>query len=73
MDPKNSGSAASPSTFYAFACSSSLGFEINTNMESTTYKGSEATDGGDFTTVYEVGTDMTLLPSAIASGWYLNN
>lgn len=72
IDPKNGGSAASPSTFYAFACSSSQGFEINTNMESTTYKASEGTDGGDFTVTYEVGTDLTLLPSATVSGWFLN-
>ena len=73
MDPKNSGSAASPSTFYAFSCSSSQGFEINANLESTTYKGQEATDGGDFATVFEVGTALTLLPSAAVSGWYLNH
>ena len=51
MDPSNGGQAGSPSTFYTFACDTSLNFEINANMESTNYKAKEADDGGDLAEV----------------------
>lgn len=72
-DPKNLGNSGSPSTFYAFACSSSLSFEINTNLESTYYKIQEVGDGGDISGLYEVGTSLTVLPTATSAGYYPNN
>ena len=68
MDPSNGGQAGSPSTFYTFACDTSLNFEINANMESTNYKAKEADDGGDLAEVYEIGTRIVgLLPATITS------
>lgn len=68
MDPSNGGQAGSPSTMYAFACDTSLNFEINANMESTNYKAKEADDGGDLAEVYEIGTRIVgLLPATITS------
>ena len=73
IDPKNAGAAGTPSTLYTFACDTNTGYEINANLESTTYKGGEATDGGDAVAVYEVGTVLTLLPTATSANWYPNN
>lgn len=73
MDPKNGGASASPSTLYTFTCDTNQGYEINANLESATYKGQEATDGGDGVAVYEVGSVLTLLTSATSANWYPNN
>ena len=72
-DPSNGGVAGSPSTYYAFVCSSTGAYEINTSLESNSYKPQEGTDGGDIATVYEVGTSLTIAPSATSGGWFPNN
>ncbi len=47
--------------YYAYkANSSDFTFEINANLESTKYSPKEATDGGNSTTTYEIGTDPGL-------------
>ena len=73
MDPSNGGQAGSPSTFYTFACDTSLNYEINANMESTNYKTKEGDDGGDLAEIYEIGTRIVgLLPATITS-YYANH
>lgn len=54
---------------YRYACSTSEAFEINARMESSKYgPGGEedkaAADGGNNPNLYEVGTDLTILPSS---------
>lgn len=56
VDPLNNAA-----NYYAYAASSTLVFEINTDMESSRYKQGgtsdvESTDGGDHNQIYEVGT-----------------
>jgi len=47
--------------YYAFRPSSTVGFyEINARLESTKYSPQAASDGGSSTTIYEVGTDLSL-------------
>lgn len=65
MDPSNTGPAGNPSLYYAFACETSLNYEINAQLESTSYATKASGDGGDLETVYEVGTDLTILPATI--------
>ncbi len=73
FDPQNAGNAGTPSTYYAFACSSTQSFEINTNLESSYYKIQEVGDGGDIAGLYEVGTSLTILPTATSVGYYPNH
>lgn len=74
IDPSNGGPTATPSTMYTFACHSSLAFELNANMESTNYKLSEGSDGGDLDDVYEIGTQITgLLPGTTSTNFYTNH
>jgi len=71
MDPTNGGPTGSPSTMYTFACDTSLNYELNANMESTSYEAKEPDDGGDITTIYEIGTDIVgLLPVATSASYY---
>lgn len=56
IDPTNNSTY-----YYAFRPSSTYGFyEINAILESTKYSNQAGTDGGSSTTVYEVGTDLSL-------------
>jgi prepilin-type N-terminal cleavage/methylation domain-containing protein len=57
IDPTNN-----TTYYYAFRPSSTgVGFyEINARLESTKYIPQAATDGGSSTTIYEVGTDLSL-------------
>jgi prepilin-type N-terminal cleavage/methylation domain-containing protein len=74
VDPINAANdvanIASSSLMYRYACKKSpLGFEVNVRLESGAFgPGGEddraAKDGGNNATLYEVGTDLTILPSA---------
>lgn len=68
IDPVNtivSGSAVtSADLVYRYTCKKSpLGFEINATLESEEYATSSVRDGGNNSLLYEVGTDLTILPS----------
>lgn len=62
FDPSNSGSGVL-GTMYTFACTTSLNYEINTRLESTSYASRMTADGGDAAHVYEVGTSLQILPT----------
>ena len=74
VDPTNAANdvanIASSSLIYRYACRKSpLGFEVNARLESGAFgpggEDDRATkDGGDNATLYEVGTDLTILPPA---------
>lgn len=74
VDPTNAANdvatVASSSLMYRYACKKSpLGFEVNARLESGAFgpggEDDRATkDGGDNTTLYEVGTDLKILPPA---------
>jgi prepilin-type N-terminal cleavage/methylation domain-containing protein len=56
LDPTNSGNL-----FYAYRPGTTTGsYEINAILESTKYGSNAAGDGGSSSTLYEVGTDLTL-------------
>lgn len=73
VDPINAANdvsnIASSSLMYRYACKKSpLGFEVNARLESGAFgpggEDDRATkDGGDNPTLYEVGTDLRILPS----------
>jgi len=78
-DPNESAIAGDPSLYYIYGVSSDTDFtfKLVANMESTYYGGGdgdvEATDGGTESTLYEVGTGMTLaLVSSSQATCYLN-
>jgi prepilin-type N-terminal cleavage/methylation domain-containing protein len=74
IDPVNGGGSASPSTFYTYACRSNpLGFELVANMESTTYKAKEGTDGGVDINTYETGTVVGFITSGVLTTVYTNH
>lgn len=74
MDPSNNGPTGTPSTMYVFACDTTLNYELNANMESTSYKLKEPDDGGDISVIYEIGTDIVnLLPAATSASYYPNH
>ncbi len=69
-DPTNTvadlGDVANTDLVYRYACSiEPLAFEINAQLESTTFTTApddkEGTDGGNNTTLYEVGTNLLIL------------
>ncbi len=66
QDPNESAIDGDPSLYYIYGVASATDytFKLVANMESTYYGGGdgdvEATDGGTQTTLYEVGTGMTL-------------
>ena len=66
LDPTN-GTGNSTSFFYAYACRKSpITYELTARLESTYFKSDLnliGTDGGNSTSTYEVGTDLTILPS----------
>ena len=74
IDPTNDvitvSSVSTTDLMYRYACKKSpLGFEINAKLESDAYTLSTeedlaAKDGGNNTVLYEVGTDLTILPDA---------
>jgi prepilin-type N-terminal cleavage/methylation domain-containing protein len=56
IDPVNS-----TSLFYSYGCdNSALKYEIDARMESNKYRNIGNSDGGDTSSVYEVGTNLTL-------------
>ena len=67
-----------PSLYYAYGVASATDytFKLVANMESTYYGGGdgdvEATDGGTQSTLYEVGTDMTLVLATTSATCYAN-
>lgn len=71
LDPTNTYAAAAAITnadlIYRYACDASpLTFEINAKLESTAYTVDDnrlTKDGGDNTSLYEVGTSLTILGS----------
>jgi len=62
QDPNPSTSATgNPSRYYVYLPNASdYTFTLVANMESATYSAQEGTDGGNITTLYEVGTAMLL-------------
>ncbi|MBI1975238.1 MAG: type II secretion system protein [Parcubacteria group bacterium] len=78
VDPSNRNPAAGADNdfYYAYACHrGNLTFELDANMESAYYKNGgagdvESKDGGDWASIYEEGTQLDLLPSAAATGYY---
>lgn len=64
LDPTN-GTGSSVTRYYAYGCRSSNNtFEITTRLESTYFNTDiniDATDGGNSATVYEVGSDLTIV------------
>jgi len=72
LDPTNTYTAAAAMTnadlVYRYACKSSpLTFEMDATLESTAYTVEDnkmTKDGGNNALVYEVGTDLTILPSS---------
>lgn len=78
IDPTNTGPAALADNdfYYTYACHNANDtFEINANMESGFYKNGgpgdvESKDGGNWASIFEDGTALTLLPSAATTGYY---
>lgn len=70
IDPINTlpiGALANTNLMYRYACKiSPISYEINARLESTEYTVSDnraEKDGGNNTLLYEVGTDLTILPN----------
>lgn len=73
VDPLNTVIAATASTtdlMYRYSCNKTpIGFEINAQLESDYYTIGEASstrkiDGGNNASLYEVGSDLTILPAS---------
>jgi len=66
LDPTN-GTGSGTTYYYAFGCRSSGNkFEISARLESTYFLTDiniEGTDGGNSSTTYEVGSDLTIIDS----------
>jgi hypothetical protein len=66
LDPTTGVSAAS-STYYGYGCRSSNNtFELTARLESTYFLSDLnviGTDGGNSTSTYEIGTDLTIVPN----------
>src|ERR1051325_4724582 len=65
MDPNNGGTCAAGNCFYAYACSSTVQYKLTAHMESSKYKSGgsghvEDNDGGTSSTLYEVGSLLSL-------------
>jgi len=75
-DPNQSLIDGNPSLYYAYGVANDTyyTFKLVANMESTYYGGGggdvEANDGGTQTTLYEVGTDMTLALATTSATCY---
>jgi len=71
-DPNQTAYNANPSRYYVYLASATTtnGFELVANLESTYYSSSttnvESTDGGKITTLYEVGTSFDLAATGTA-------
>ena len=69
LDPSNTvaGTGSSTDLVYRYACKASpLSFELNATLESAAYTSEDnklTKDGGNNLALYEVGTDLTILPS----------
>ncbi len=72
IDPSNTianlGTIVNTDLVYRYTCSSTpLGFEIDAALESAAFTSEDdkrAKDGGNHSTLYEVGTGLTILPSS---------
>ena len=70
IDPSNTitslSAIANTDLVYRYTCSSTpMGFEIDAALESDAFTSTDdkrAKDGGNHTTLYEVGTSLTILP-----------
>jgi len=65
LDPTN-GTGANTSFFYAYGCKGSSAYELTARLESAYYKTDLnliGTDGGNSTSTYETGTDLTIIPN----------
>jgi prepilin-type N-terminal cleavage/methylation domain-containing protein len=76
VDPVNNGPYGALSTMYVYGCNSDYEFEINANLESDDYTNGgdqdrESKDGGDFDDIFEVGTDLNILP-ATSTNYFIN-
>ena len=76
VDPVNNGPYNSVSTMYTYGCNNDFEYEINANLESTDYSNGgdqdrESQDGGDFNDIFEVGTDLNILP-ATSTNYFIN-
>lgn len=67
LDPTN-GSGTGSTYFYAYACEkNNKTYELTARLESTYFSTAlnlPGTDGGNSSSTYEVGTDLTLIPNA---------
>jgi prepilin-type N-terminal cleavage/methylation domain-containing protein len=67
LDPTN-GTGVSTSSFYGYGCrSSNKTFELTARLESTYFTTDldlDGTDGGNSTSTYETGTDLTIVDNA---------
>jgi len=66
LDP-STGAGVSTSTYYAYACRSNNTFELTARLESSYFKSDLnliGTDGGNSSSTYEVGTDLTIIGNA---------
>lgn len=68
VDPSNTANNAAPYLYYSYACRSNGTYEIDANLENMT--ADEINDGGNISTLYEVGSDKTILPSATTTSFY---
>lgn len=60
IDPNPTAYNVSPYLYYVYVVGSNYTFKLIANMESNTYATKESSDGGKWTTLYEVGTDLNL-------------
>jgi prepilin-type N-terminal cleavage/methylation domain-containing protein len=67
LDPTN-GTGVSTSSFYGYGCrSSNKTFEITARLESSYFQTDldlDGTDGGNSSSTFEVGTDLSIVPNA---------
>ena len=65
LDPSN-GTGVSTSSYYGYACrSSNKTFELTARLESSYFTSDldlDGTDGGNASGVYEIGSDLTIVP-----------
>lgn len=66
LDPTN-GTGNSTSSYYAYGCDkTNKTLELSARLESTYFKSDldlDGTDGGNSTSTYEAGTDLTIIPN----------
>lgn len=69
IDPRNViGTNTSTSFYYSYACKTDFGYELDANLEILTQNAQN--DGGDNPQVYETGSNVNILPTTTAAGFY---